>query len=263
MLPTDKKQRKETPLATGFLDYFPDAIAAVARVSFIGNQEHNPGEPLHWSREKSNDHPDCLLRHFAERGTIDTDGMRHSAKIAWRALALLQIEIENDQKPSPIHAYLDVQRKYQDKLKASLREELDKHTDLAEHTHASTSDRKTVYISGPMRGKPDLNFPAFDAAKKILQEKGYFVISPADMDRNDDKSVKRDQAFYAKRDIEAINQSNYVCVLPGWEVSEGAKAEIYYAKWVGKKFLTAVGQPFDFGYAGANCFRTEINLGAA
>lgn len=94
-LPTDSKLRKEMPLATGVLDYFPDALAEVARVSFKGNQKHNPGEPLHWAKEKSTDHADCVLRHLTERGTVDPeDGTRHSAKLAWRALALLQIEIE-------------------------------------------------------------------------------------------------------------------------------------------------------------------------
>jgi hypothetical protein len=78
------------------LDYFPDAIMAVSRVSFIGNEQHNPGQPLHWDRSKSTDEADALLRHFIQRGTIDTDGVRHSAKVAWRALALLQKEIEAD-----------------------------------------------------------------------------------------------------------------------------------------------------------------------
>lgn len=51
-------------------------------------------EPLHWSRDKSSDHADTMLRHFAERGEIDTDGLRHSAKMVWRALAILQLELE-------------------------------------------------------------------------------------------------------------------------------------------------------------------------
>lgn len=93
-LPTDSKERKRTPITTGVLDYFPDAIAEVARVSFVGNEQHNPGEPLHWAREKSTDHADCIARHLLERGRLDSDGTRHSAKLAWRALALLQLEIE-------------------------------------------------------------------------------------------------------------------------------------------------------------------------
>jgi hypothetical protein len=72
--------RKRHPIARGVLDYFPDAIAAVANVSLIGNEQHNPGEPMHWAREKSQDHADCIARHLLARGTLDDDGVLHSAK---------------------------------------------------------------------------------------------------------------------------------------------------------------------------------------
>lgn len=94
MLTTNPKERKQAPLATGLLDYFPLALVEVAKLSKVGNDQHNPGEPLHWAREKSQDHADCILRHIIDRGTVDTDGMLHSAKVAWRALAMLQIELE-------------------------------------------------------------------------------------------------------------------------------------------------------------------------
>lgn len=90
------KERKEYPLFSGLLKYFPDALMEVSHVSKVGNDQHNPGEPLHWAKEKSTDEPDALMRHLVESGTIDTDGIRHSAKVAWRALALLQRELEND-----------------------------------------------------------------------------------------------------------------------------------------------------------------------
>ncbi len=94
-LPIDSAARKRIPIVTGVLDYFPDAIAAVAEVSFVGNEKHNPGEPLHWARGKSPDHADCIGRHLLERGTVDPiTKVRHSAQLAWRALALLQLEIE-------------------------------------------------------------------------------------------------------------------------------------------------------------------------
>jgi hypothetical protein len=93
-LPTDSAERKGMPICSGVLDYFPLAIAEVARVSQAGNDQHNPGQPLHWAREKSADHEDCIVRHLIERGTRDRDGQRHSAKLAWRALALLQEELE-------------------------------------------------------------------------------------------------------------------------------------------------------------------------
>lgn len=95
-LPTDAADRKALPITTGVLDYFPDALAEVARVSKVGNDQHNPGEPLHWARGKSTDHADSLVRHLLERGTLDSDGMRHTAKVAWRALALLQTELEEE-----------------------------------------------------------------------------------------------------------------------------------------------------------------------
>lgn len=96
LLPADPAERKATPIASGVLDYFPLALAEIARVSKAGNDQHNPGQPLHWDRAKSLDHADCIARHLIDRGTVDADGMRHSAKLAWRALALLQTELEQE-----------------------------------------------------------------------------------------------------------------------------------------------------------------------
>lgn len=98
IFPTDPKERKTFPVFSGVLKYFPDAIAAVSHVSYVGNEQHNPGEPLHWARGKSMDQEDTLLRHLMEAGSLDSDGIRHSAKVVWRALAMLQLEIEGEQK---------------------------------------------------------------------------------------------------------------------------------------------------------------------
>lgn len=95
MLPVDAKERKNYPITTGVFDYFPLALVEVAGVSKAGNDQHNPGQPLHWSRGKSNDHADCAGRHLLERGTLDVDGQRHTAKLVWRALAMLQLELED------------------------------------------------------------------------------------------------------------------------------------------------------------------------
>ena len=100
LLPTDAKERKNVPLWSGLVRYFPDALVAIARVSKAGNDQHNPGQPLHWSREKSADHEDTLLRHLFDSGSTDVDGYRHSAKMAWRALAILQLEIEKERRDS-------------------------------------------------------------------------------------------------------------------------------------------------------------------
>lgn len=92
--PNSPEWRKQRPLWAGVLRYFPDALLEVAHVSWVGNQQHNPGMALHWDRSKSTDEPDACARHLVDAGTLDTDNTRHSAKVAWRALAMLQKEIE-------------------------------------------------------------------------------------------------------------------------------------------------------------------------
>lgn len=92
MLPRDSRARKNAPVFSGVVLYFPDALAAVARVSKKGNDKHNPGEPLHWARGKSDDHGDCILRHQTEFDQLDPDmDEYHAAMVAWRALAQLQL----------------------------------------------------------------------------------------------------------------------------------------------------------------------------
>lgn len=99
LFPSDPAERKKIPVASGVLDYFPAALAEIAKISYAGNQQHNPNEPLHWARNKSTDQTDTIIRHFLERGTLDSDGQRHTAKLAWRVLALLQLELESEGYP--------------------------------------------------------------------------------------------------------------------------------------------------------------------
>lgn len=87
-------ERKATPIYTGVLKYFPKAIAAIAQCSKVGNDQHHPEKPLHWDKSKSTDNRDALVRHLLEAGTLDHDGVRHSTKVAWRALAALEVELE-------------------------------------------------------------------------------------------------------------------------------------------------------------------------
>lgn len=94
VLPTDPAERNEIPMCTGFIDYFPLACAEVAKLSKAANDQHNPGEDMHWARGKSTEHRDKILKHLVDSGTKDSDGQRHSAKVAWRAMALLQEELE-------------------------------------------------------------------------------------------------------------------------------------------------------------------------
>ena len=99
MLPTDAKERKGMPIARGVIDYFPDALGEISSVSLAGNKQHYGSDaPLHWEKSLANDHADCIVRHLIDRGTRDKDGQRHSAKLAWRALALLQTELDEEAK---------------------------------------------------------------------------------------------------------------------------------------------------------------------
>jgi hypothetical protein len=85
-------ERKAEPIHSGVLMYFPDALAAIARLSKAGNDKHNPGEPLHWARGKSMDQMDCLVRHSLTRDWTDQETQELEAvAMAWRALAELQL----------------------------------------------------------------------------------------------------------------------------------------------------------------------------
>lgn len=100
-LPLDSTARKEYPIYRGLLKYFPAALAEVAHVSKIGNDKHRPGQEMGHTRAKSNDHADCILRHLIDLSEdygkgigVDENGVPQAAYIAWRALALCQIWLE-------------------------------------------------------------------------------------------------------------------------------------------------------------------------
>jgi hypothetical protein len=91
--------RKNKPVFSGVLMYFPEALMAVAEHSKKGNDKHNPGQPLHWAKDKSKDHADCIARHLIDIGpnwdAIDPETQSlHAQALAWRALALLQTVLE-------------------------------------------------------------------------------------------------------------------------------------------------------------------------
>ena len=95
ILPTDSAKRKEYPIYTGFIAYFPRAIAAVANQSYKCNEKHNPGEVMHWAKEKSNDHMDCIARHMIDQLDSSLDPIEEKTATAWRALAELEIALED------------------------------------------------------------------------------------------------------------------------------------------------------------------------
>ena len=89
-------QRKATPVFSGVLKYFPNALKEVSRTSQAGNDQHHKGQPLHWDRNKSSDELDALTRHLIDHSIdpIDSDGLLHLSKVAWRALAALEKYLE-------------------------------------------------------------------------------------------------------------------------------------------------------------------------
>lgn len=88
--------RKKIPISTGVLKYFPNAIHEVAKVSYMGSKQHHPDKGVFWDKNKSNDHDDAMMRHLIDHlsgNEIDTDGVLHLSKVAWRALALLEMHL--------------------------------------------------------------------------------------------------------------------------------------------------------------------------
>jgi len=90
----DNASREDYPMFDGLLAYFPAALAEVSRWSIVGNRKHNPGEQLHWAREKSTDHENKIVRHLLDARQVDKDGFVEATALAWRALALLQTILE-------------------------------------------------------------------------------------------------------------------------------------------------------------------------
>lgn len=89
-LPEDPKVRKAIPVFTGFVNYFPRAIAEVAKISLVGGIQHGQtAETLHWNRAKSGDELDAMMRHI-----IDKDW----AQVAWRAMANLEKHLERQEQ---------------------------------------------------------------------------------------------------------------------------------------------------------------------
>ena len=94
VLPTGSELRKNVPVWSGFLAYFPRSIAKIAHHSWLSNEKHNPGEALHWSRDKSADHMDCLARHMLDQLDPNLDPLQEKIACAWRSLADLEIALE-------------------------------------------------------------------------------------------------------------------------------------------------------------------------
>ena len=91
-----------------------------------------------------------------------------------------------------------------------------------------------VYISGPMTGLPNMNFPAFNKAEATLKQAGFIAVNPACLPQG------LEYSDYMKLDILLLSMCDSILLLEGWQHSKGARAELSYALSVGLKVQGAI-----------------------
>ena len=96
-----------------------------------------------------------------------------------------------------------------------------------------------IYLSGPMRGLPEFNYPAFNAAAAHLRAQGYAVLDPAETAGGE---IGLPRGAYLGLDIAYVQAADAVAVLPGWRASEGALLEVHLAHVLGKPIYAYHGE---------------------
>lgn len=98
---SEAQKRKDTPVYSGVVAYFPLALKEIAKASSEGNKQHHNDKPLHWDRSKSGDELDAMMRHLLDHASgeiFDDCGTRHIVKCGWRILAFIQKTMENEKQ---------------------------------------------------------------------------------------------------------------------------------------------------------------------
>jgi hypothetical protein len=92
---------------------------------------------------------------------------------------------------------------------------------------------KRIYISGPMSGLPELNFPAFAAESARLRALGYEVVNPAEL------SLEPGAGWHEclRADLKALLDCDALALLDGWQRSAGAHLEMHVAHRVGMEIV--------------------------
>jgi hypothetical protein len=99
-----------------------------------------------------------------------------------------------------------------------------------------------VYIAGPMRGIPELNFPEFFRVEAVWKALGWDVVNPAQMDKDNGYVPSKTQLKFdnlsieqaMSRDLPAVANCDAIALMTGWEKSQGANIELQHARELGK-----------------------------
>ena len=94
-----------------------------------------------------------------------------------------------------------------------------------------------VYLSGPMKGYPNSNFPAFHSTAAALRARGLEVVNPAEIGVS---TAENDPNFYndcMRADLKAMMDCEAIALMRGWEASNGANLELHVAHRVGMRVL--------------------------
>lgn len=95
-----------------------------------------------------------------------------------------------------------------------------------EHDWRSDGRPKTIrkiYISGPMSGKEDCNYPAFNDAEAMLKGSGYEVVNPAST------ANTGHYTDILRRDLKDLLECDAVALLDDWWESRGVQTEVQIA----------------------------------
>ena len=93
-----------------------------------------------------------------------------------------------------------------------------------------------AYISGPMSGFPELNYPAFFEAEKFLEQRFTKVLNPAKLELDKDQEPSWEN-WMRKALCMMLAEATHIVLLPGWEISKGAKFELQTAEVLGLKII--------------------------
>jgi len=88
---------------------------------------------------------------------------------------------------------------------------------------APTGPVSRLYVSGPMSGIPDCNYPAFEAAATELQLARYIVVNPAA------NAIGASYREIIKEDLRDLMTCDGIATLEGWWGSKGATLEVHVA----------------------------------